>query len=138
MLASLLPAEADRKTFLHMLGIHGDPVAAKKRIAKAKKTGEDLGLNVYGYPRTFQYSPSEKEELWLQEETPKLGIEHPIVLDPTAGGGSIPFESLRLGCKTLANESILSLFWFRKPPMSGRLSTVGRCLKSSTGSRAVF
>lgn len=60
VLASLLPADADRESFMHTLGIHGDPVAAKKRIAKAKKTGEDLGLNVYGYSRAFQYSPSEK------------------------------------------------------------------------------
>ena len=35
---------------MHMLGIHGDPVAANKPIAKAKKTGEDIGLNVYGFP----------------------------------------------------------------------------------------
>ena len=104
VLASLLPADADRKTFMHMLGIHGDPVAAKKRIAKAKKTGEDLGLNVYGYPRAFQYSPSKKEEVWFLEEAQKLGIDHPTVLDPTSGGGSIPFESLRLGCNTLAND----------------------------------
>ena len=104
VLASLLPADADRSTFMQMLGIHGDPIAAKKRIAKAKKTGEDLGLNVYGYPRAFQYSPNKKEEFWLLEECQKLGIEHPTVLDPTAGGGSIPFESLRLGCKTLAND----------------------------------
>ena len=99
VLASLLPADADRKTFMHMLGIHGDPVAAKKRIAKAKKTGEDLGLNVYGYPRAFQYSPSEKEEFWLLEETQKLGIEYPTVLDPTAGGGAIPFGT-RSGVET--------------------------------------
>jgi len=104
VLASLLPADTDRKTFMHMLGIHGDPVAVKKRILKAKKTGEDLGLNVYGYPRAFQYCPSEKEEFWLLEEAQKLGIDQPTVLDPTAGGGSIPFESLRLGCKTLAND----------------------------------
>ncbi|MCY4055951.1 MAG: DUF1156 domain-containing protein [Cyanobacteria bacterium MAG CAR4_bin_6] len=104
VLASLLPADADRQTFLHMLGIHGDPVAAKQRIAKAKKTGENLGPNPYGYFRSFQYSPSEKERLWLLEEARKLGIERPITLDPTAGGGSIPFESLRLGCKTLAND----------------------------------
>lgn len=104
VLASLLPADADRKTFMHMLGIHGDPIAAKKLILKAKRTGEDLGLNVYGYPRAFQYSPSEKEEFWLLEEAQKLGIDQPTVLDPTAGGGSIPFESLRLGCKTLAND----------------------------------
>ncbi len=35
ILAALLPADADRKRFLHMLGIHGDPVAARQRIAKA-------------------------------------------------------------------------------------------------------
>ena len=63
-----------------------------------------LGLNVYGYPRAFQYNPSEKDEFWLLEETQKIGIQHPTVLDPTAGGGSIPFESMRLGCKTLAND----------------------------------
>jgi putative DNA methylase len=104
VLASLLPANADPASFKHMLGIHGDPVAAKKRIDKAKKTGEDLGLNPYGYSRAFQYQPSEKEEFWLLEEAQKLGIEHPTVLDPTAGGGSIPMESLRLGCYTLAND----------------------------------
>ena len=31
ILASLLPADADHDKFLHMLGIHGDPVAAKVR-----------------------------------------------------------------------------------------------------------
>ncbi len=104
VLASLLPADADRAMFMHMLGIHGDPVAAKKRIDKAKKTGENLGLNPYGYSRAYKYSASEKEMLWLLEETHKLGIEHPTVLDPTAGGGAIPFEAFRLRCHTLAND----------------------------------
>ena len=27
-----------------------------------------------------------------------------VVMDPMAGGGSIPFESARLGIKTIANE----------------------------------
>lgn len=103
VLASLLPADADRKTFLHVLGIHGDPVAAKKAMDKAKRTGIRID-NPYGYDRAFQYCPSEKEEFWLLEETNKLGINQPTVLDPTAGGGAIPFEALRLGCETLAND----------------------------------
>uniref|UniRef100_UPI00047076DB DUF1156 domain-containing protein n=1 Tax=Candidatus Synechococcus spongiarum TaxID=431041 RepID=UPI00047076DB len=103
VLASLLPADADRQTFLHMVGIHGDPVAAKRAMEKVKRTGVRIN-NPYGYDRAFQYSPSEKEEFWLLEETQKLGIQQPTVLDPTAGGGAIPFESLRLGCKTLAND----------------------------------
>ena len=104
VLASLLPADADRKTFLHMLGIHGDPVAAKKRIAKATREGVRLGADAYGYSRAFSYSPSEKESFWLVEQARKLGINKPTVLDPTAGGGAIPFEALRLGCTTYVND----------------------------------
>jgi putative DNA methylase len=103
VLASLLPADADRKTFMHLLGIHGDPVAAKKAMEKAKRMGTRID-NPYGYDRAFQYCPSEKEEFWLLEEAQKLGIDEPAVLDPTAGGGAIPFEALRLGCKTHAND----------------------------------
>ena len=104
VLASLLPADADRKTFMHMLGIHGDPVAAKKRIAKATREGIRLGADAYGYSRAFKHCPSQKEEFWLLEEMGKLGIENPKVLDPTAGGGAIPFEALRLGFTTYAND----------------------------------
>jgi putative DNA methylase len=104
VLASLLPADADRKTFMHMLGIHGDPVAAKKRIAKATREGVRLGADAYGYSRAFSYTPSEKEHFWFLEEAQKLGIDKPTVLDPTAGGGAIPFEALRLGCTTYAND----------------------------------
>ncbi len=104
VLASLLPADADRKAFLQMLGIHGDPVAAKKRIAKATREGVRLGADAYGYSRAFSYSPSEKDLFWLSEEGQRLGIAQPTVLDPTAGGGAIPFEALRLGCTTYAND----------------------------------
>jgi len=104
VLASLLPADADRTIFRHVLGIHGDPVAAKKRIAKATREGVRLGADAYGYSRAFSYSPSEKEHFWLLEEIQKLGINQPTVLDPTAGGGAIPFEALRLGCSTFAND----------------------------------
>jgi putative DNA methylase len=111
ILASLLPADADRAKFLHMLGIHGDPVAAKVRIAKAganidPETGkrENLGTNPYGYNRAFKYSPGAEERLWLDELTSKSSTPSPAVLDPTAGGGSIPFEAARLGLTCYANE----------------------------------
>ena len=96
-------SDADRKTFMHMLGIHGDHLAAKRAMDKARRTGIRID-NPYDYGRAFQYCPSEKEEFWLLEEIQKLGIDQPSVLDPTAGGGAIPFEALRLGCKTLAND----------------------------------
>ena len=53
ILASLLPADADREKFLHVLGIHGDPVATRHRIDSAKRNKEYLGPNPYGYKRAF-------------------------------------------------------------------------------------
>lgn len=87
-----------------MIGIHGDPIATRKRIDRARKTGEDLGLNPYGYERAFKYLPSDLEQGWLREMYTGLGLNDPRTLDPTAGGGSIPFESLRLGLRTEAND----------------------------------
>lgn len=104
ILASLLPADADRERFMHALGIHGDPVAVKQRIELAKKSGENLGLNPYGYVRAFSYAPTSNEKEWLNFEARRVGISEPSVLDPTAGGGSIPFEAIRLGLKTFAND----------------------------------
>lgn len=75
ILASLLPADAGPDKFLHMLGIHGDPVATRRRIDRARKTGEDLGLNPYGYERAFKYLPQSEEQGWLQQAITKLGIE---------------------------------------------------------------
>src|SRR5229473_2528956 len=40
ILGSLLEANADRGKFLHALGIHGDPVASRLRIDRAKQSGE--------------------------------------------------------------------------------------------------
>ena len=100
ILASLLPAHADRERFLHMLGIHGDPVDAKKRIAIADRKGERLGAGAYGYSRAFGYTPSISDKDWLVENS----VNGAMVLDPTAGGGSVPFESLRLGLATHAND----------------------------------
>ncbi len=100
VLASLLPADADRERFLHVLGIHGDPVAAKKRIAIASRKGERLGADAYGYPRAFGFTPDNQDKTWLT----KNAVKGSVVLDPTAGGGSVPFETARLGFQTMANE----------------------------------
>ena len=100
ILASLLPADADREKFLHVLGIHGDPVEAKKRIAMATRRGERLGAAAYGYRRAFGYVPNEQDRDWLTENS----VNSAIVLDPTAGGGSVPFEAVRLRLETVAND----------------------------------
>ena len=100
VLASMLPASADREKFLHVLGIHGDPIAAKRRIAIADRKGERLGADAYGYPRAFGYTPEDSDKRWIAEDSPG----GPVILDPTAGGGSVPFESVRLGFATRAND----------------------------------
>ncbi len=103
VLASLLPADADRERFLHVLGIHGDPVATRKRLDAAKRDGVNLGPNPYGYKRAFSYSPSNPERASILDGTSRSG-ESPAVLDPTAGGGSIPLETVRLGVAAGAND----------------------------------
>ena len=48
VLASLLPVDADRERFLRVIGIHGDPVAARIAIDRALRTGIRVS-NPYGY-----------------------------------------------------------------------------------------
>ena len=102
VLASLLPADADREKFLHVLGIHGDPVAARNEINRARRTGVRVD-NPYGYDRAFSYLLDSNDREWLRST---LGNDPDsyIVLDPTAGGGSIPFETMRMGLAQLAND----------------------------------
>ena len=103
VLASLLPADADRGKFLHAIGIHGDPVASRRRIDLAKRRGERFEGQAYSYPRAFSHILSKSERKWL--ETALDGAPSSFsILDPTAGGGSIPLEAVRLGTKAIAND----------------------------------
>ena len=102
VLASLLPADADRERFLHVLGIHGDPVAAKAIVERARRTGQRVD-NPYGYGRAFSHSLEKSERDFLKQHFDRShGL--PNVLDPVAGGGSIPFEAVRLGLNVQAND----------------------------------
>jgi putative DNA methylase len=103
VLGSLLPADADREKFTHVLGIHGDPVDARRLVDQARRTGVRVD-DPYGYARAFTYSPSTADSTWINQEVARAGIALPVVLDPTAGGGSVPFESVRLGFRTFAND----------------------------------
>ncbi len=93
ILGSLLPADADRKKFLWALGIHGDPIEAKRKMLRANAQGVRLAADPYGYPRAFQFTPP-----------PDVTPARRLLLDPTAGGGSIPFEAARLGIECIAND----------------------------------
>ncbi len=102
VLASLLPEDADRDRLLHLLGIHGDPVVARSKIDNARRTGIRV-KDPYGYDRAFKYAPDPADLEWFAAQRPRTAAD-PVVLDPTAGGGSIPFEAARLGLPVLAND----------------------------------
>jgi putative DNA methylase len=81
---------ARENAVLKVQKVPADPAWFKRLMA----IGQQVGIrvpNLYGYDRAFKKRPSPSSD-------PK------VVLDPTAGGGSIPFEALRLGHKVIANE----------------------------------
>ena len=102
VLGSLLSAGVDREKFLHVLGIHGDPVAARQAIDRAKRSGNRI-KNPYDYDRAFKYCPTPEDRRWL-EQASISNWRSISVLDPTAGGGSIPFETHRSRLVTLGND----------------------------------
>lgn len=101
VLASVLPADADRAKFLHAVGIHGDPVASRRRIDAARRRGERFEGEAYTYKRAFTHLPDLDDHALIRRGLMKLGLSSVTVLDPTAGGGAIPFESVRLGFPTI-------------------------------------
>ena len=91
--------------FKRLLGILGDPVAGRKLIQYAKDKGIKLPGNPYGYRRAFTINPDESQIRTLQDLLEyNWGTRDLSVLDSMAGGGSIPFEALRYGFATYANE----------------------------------
>lgn len=95
-----------RAWFVGALGILGDPVAGRAAIKKAVAAGTTTTGNAYGYGRAFTVSPDDKtvDRIHrLARLRPKVG-DRVTVLDPFAGGGSIPFEAARFGCNTIAGE----------------------------------
>ena len=91
--------------FLRMLGILGDPVAAQDARDRARARNVRLAQNPFDYPRAFS-TEVDDDDLKIMRAICQgfMGVAVPRILDPMSGGGSIPFESLRLGLPTWANE----------------------------------
>jgi len=98
--------EAYHAWFLRLLGIHGDPAAGRKLIQWAKQRDVRLKENPYGgAPRAFTVNPAQEDLQTLLDILQQTwGTREIVVMDPMAGGGSIPFEALRYGFTVLANE----------------------------------
>lgn len=122
ILASLLPAwsdelandfrdhqelstqEAYQRWFLHLCGIWGDPVEAKRMLNAANAAGVKLKGNGYGYKQAYKNSPGTRDLKLLHEVLRWVWNSIPTVLDPTAGGGSIPYEAVRYRLPAHAND----------------------------------
>ena len=78
---------------LRVARIAADPAWANEKKALGRAAGYRFPGDPYGYTRAFENVNSD------HFTRKKL-----VILDPTAGGGSIPFEALRLGHDVVANE----------------------------------
>ena len=90
----MLPMDSERSQFITNIGTTTEVVTARRKMDAIKSEG---GWSDISFPidRAFKYNPD-----FLPNDT----TEAPLVLDVTAGGGSIPFEAGRLGFRTIANE----------------------------------
>ena len=106
--ASILSTGVEHSEFLDLIGTYPEIVADQSRINNATRK---LKLPVYvnprkpnskkNHPRAFSHIVTQGEASWLRDN---LAVSNPIVVDITAGGGSIPFEAGRLGLRSYANE----------------------------------
>lgn len=103
MSKQLASAKDYRAWFLHLCGIWGDPVKAKGEQQAAIEAGVRIP-NPYSYRQAFKNSPASQDLLLLHDVLIRTWGELPAVIDPTAGGGSIPFEAIRYGLPTIAND----------------------------------
>ena len=106
ILLSLLPANADRKLVERVLGFAGGSasvVAAKDASIAAELAGTRLEHNPYG-PRAFSAPVAASDFNGVAGALVREWGEVPSVLDPMAGGGSIPFEASRLGLRSFGSD----------------------------------
>lgn len=105
VLGSLLPADFPRDTFERLIGFGrpGSELVAVRRMLDLKPDGTRVRFG-FECDRAFKRGFRENDITRMRQSVLKLWGEKITVLDPMAGGGSIPLESARLGFETLANE----------------------------------
>ena len=101
VLGSLLPADFPRGVFERLLGF-GRPGKEIVELRRIMDSGVRLGG--FGFDRAFGAEVSEQDIERAHRAAEALWGAEIVVIDPMAGGGSIPLESHRLGFRTLANE----------------------------------
>ena len=95
---------AYQQWFLHLCGIWGDPVEAKRLALAVKTSGIRMKDNPYSYKQAYKNSPSANGIRLLHRVLEHTWGRLPSICDPTAGGGSIPYEAVRYRLPTHAND----------------------------------
>ena len=106
--ASILPAGVEHSMFLDMMGTYPEIVVDQARINNStRRSNKPVYVNprrphIKGnHPRAFNHNLTQDEAAWLRDN---LAAPDPLIVDITAGGGSILFETGRLGLRSHANE----------------------------------
>ena len=98
IVGSLLPADTSREDVLAILGTTDDLLERKAMMDQAAINGTGVRIG-YTSKRAFTHNPTPDQKASLRQIH-----ADPLVLDVTAGGGSIPFEAGRLGLRSTAVE----------------------------------
>jgi adenine-specific DNA methylase len=135
VLSSVLPDTIDNDTLLRWMGMDPNNIENNMSIAEHIRHKSDTleqrsgrVYDHYGYRKAYKNLPDRGEMEKFHEQVRKTwGGELPTVLDATAGGGSIPFESRRYQLPTIANElnpvpSIILKAILEQPQVDGDLS----------------
>lgn len=94
---------AYRRWLLHLVGIWGDPIPARRAYDAAVASGIRIP-NPYTYKQAFRNAIPRSDIDLLHQVLVLTWGEMPTVGDPTAGGGSIPWTAARLGIPAIAND----------------------------------
>jgi adenine-specific DNA methylase len=105
VLGSLLPADFPRDVFERLLGFWGSSaeILTAASLLESARLWQRQIENPHGL-RAFRQRLREQDFVTLDEALAAVWQSQVVVVDPMAGGGSIPLESARMGVTTIANE----------------------------------
>jgi len=109
IIASAYPGTIDSDELLNLMQVGPKSLESnisefvEKKFSEPKTSGRID--DHYGFPNPNTQSPTQTEIDNLHEKLQEAwGGKSPTILDPTAGPGTIPFEAMRYGFDTKANE----------------------------------
>lgn len=102
--AALSDEDRYRMWVLWLSGVWGDTVKAEHTKNEANAAGIRLDSNPFTWKQAYKNKPSNDDLNVLHRLLIWRWGRLPHVLDPTAGGGSIPFTSQRYGLPSYAND----------------------------------